>query len=318
MTAKETTSGRAPLRAIEWPTFALAALIYSGWLAVTYFHDAIPWWLLAVAGAWFVAWQSSLQHEVLHGHPTRSRAINKAVGYAPLALWIPYERYRATHLMHHIDERLTDPLDDPESRYWRPEDWAGLHPWGQRLVRAQATLLGRIVIGPFWVIGTFLRSEWQAIRAGDRPLAKIWAIHAVSVATVMAWVAGVCGMHPLTYIALFAMPGTSLMLIRSFAEHRANRSIPERTAIVEGSWILGTLFLFNNLHAAHHERPGLPWYRLPGWYHANRARLVAANGGLVYQGYSDLAARFLLEPHDAPLHPLGRAPGRDVGREAAS
>jgi fatty acid desaturase len=305
-------------RGIEWPTVALAAVIYSSWLAVTYFHAVLPWWLLAALGTWLVAWHSSLQHEVLHGHPTRSRAVNKAIGYPPLALWIPYERYRATHLTHHNDERLTDPLDDPESRYWRAEDWARLGPWPQRLVRAQATLLGRIIIGPFWAIGTFWCSEWQAIRQGDRELARLWAMHAVAVAMVMTWVIGVCGMHPLTYVLLCAVPGTSLMLVRSFAEHRANRTIPERTAIVEGSWILGTLFLFNNLHAAHHERPDLPWYRLPGWYKQNRARLVTANGGLVYQGYRDLAARYFLKPHDAQLHPLGRAPGREAVREAAS
>ena len=32
-------------------------------------------------------------------------------------------------------------------------------------------------------------------------------------------------------------------------------------AIVEGSWILGPLFLFNNLHALHHEDPAMPWYQ---------------------------------------------------------
>ena len=37
----------------------------------------------------------------------------------PLTLWLPYERYRHTHHVHHIDARLTDPLDDPESFYWR-------------------------------------------------------------------------------------------------------------------------------------------------------------------------------------------------------
>ena len=39
----------------------------------------------------------------------------------PLALWIPYESYRISHLMHHRDDRLTDPLDDPESYYWMPD-----------------------------------------------------------------------------------------------------------------------------------------------------------------------------------------------------
>jgi fatty acid desaturase len=308
----DAVSERKRRRGIEWPTVALAVAIYSGWLAITYWHASMPWWLAAALGAWFVAWHSSLQHEVLHGHPTRWRAVNKAIGYVPLALWIPYERYRATHLTHHNDERLTDPLDDPESRYWSADAWARLSPIGQRLVRAQATVLGRILIGPFWAIWTFWVSEARAVRDGDLPLAKIWAIHVVSVAIVLTWVVGVCGMGMLAYVGLIALPGTSLMLIRSFAEHRANRAIEHRTAIVEGSWLLGPLYLFNNLHAAHHARPDLAWYRLPGWYAQNRARLIAGNGGLVYRGYRDLFARFFFRPHDAPLHPLGRAPQRDI------
>ncbi len=305
-------SERKRRRGIEWPTIALACFIYSGWLAITYWHQALPWWGVAIIGAWFVAWQSSLQHEVLHGHPTRWRAVNKAIGYAPLSLWIPYERYRCTHLTHHNDERLTDPLDDPESRYVAAGDWARLGTARQGLVRAQATLLGRLTIGPFWAISTFFAAEARAICAGDRALAGIWMVHGVSVAVVLTWITVICGMSVLAYIGLIVIPGTSLMLVRSFAEHRANRAVEHRTAIVEGSWFLGVLYLFNNLHAAHHARPDLAWYRLPGWYAQNRARLIDGNGGLVYLGYRDLIGRFFLKPHDTPLHPLGRAPRRET------
>jgi hypothetical protein len=60
-------------------------------------------------------------------------------------------------------------------------------------------------------------------------------------------------------------------------------------------------------HAAHHERPDLPWYELPRWYRANRERLVLANGGLVYDGYAEIVRRFLFVPHDTPIHPHGSA-----------
>jgi fatty acid desaturase len=297
-------------RGIEWPTLALAVVIYSCWVAVTLFHARLPWWATAALGSWLVAWHSSLQHEILHGHPTRSRTFNTALGFPPLALWIPYERYRATHLKHHHDERLTDPLDDPESRYWRPEDWARLAPWQQRLVRAQATLAGRLTIGPFWAIATFLTDEWAAIRAGDRRLARVWAGHMAAVAALAAWLELACGMSIAFYVIAIVIPGTSLMLIRSFAEHRANREVAHRTAIVESASPLALLFLYNNLHAAHHARPDIPWYRLPRFYRDNRERFVRGNGGLVYGGYRDVVRRFWLRPHDAPLHPLGRAPGR--------
>ena len=35
---------------------------------------------------------------------------------------------------------------------------------------------------------------------------------------------------------------------------------------------------------------------------------MAENGGLVYDGYLDVARRFLISAHDDPVHPFGRAP----------
>jgi fatty acid desaturase len=91
--------------------------------------------------------------------------------------------------------------------------------------------------------------------------------------------------------------------VRSFAEHRAMPEAERRTAIVEGAWILGPLFLFNNLHAAHHLRHRVPWYQLPRFYRLNRAALIERNGGLVYHGYFDVVRRYLVRPHDQPIHP---------------
>ena len=81
-------------------------------------------------------------------------------------------------------------------------------------------------------------------------------------------------------------------------------------AIVEKSWILGPLFLFNNLHLAHHMRAAMSWYELPAWYRLNRAALIERNGGLIYSSYFDVARRYLLRSHDSTLLPLpgNRAP----------
>ncbi len=72
--------------------------------------------------------------------------------------------------------------------------------------------------------------------------------------------------------------------------------------MVEGAPILGLLFLNNNLHAAHHDHPGVAWHRLPAFYQRNRERLLRDNGGLVYAGYSDVFRRFLFRPHDRYRH----------------
>ena len=43
--------------------------------------------------------------------------LNAALVFPALSFTIPYMRFRDTHLAHHVDSRLTDPYDDPESCY---------------------------------------------------------------------------------------------------------------------------------------------------------------------------------------------------------
>lgn len=294
--------------AVEWPTLTLAIVIYGGWGLLTFFHAELPPYVLVPAGAWLIAWQGSLQHEIIHGHPTRWRAFNRLLGSIPLSLWLPYERYRVLHLCHHRDERLTDPLDDPESYYWTDEHWRRIGPVGRWLVKAQTRLIGRLVIGPFWSVSRYLMTEAQAIGGGDRQLARIWAKHLAGCAVILVWLVVICDFNPLAYALLILYPGISLQMVRSFAEHRAAEGVFERTAIVEESPVLGLLFLNNNLHAVHHADPTAPWYRLPALYRANRADFLERNGGLLYKGYGEIFRRFLVRPHDQPEHPLGRVP----------
>lgn len=308
MTTATTPAPDLRVATIEWPTLALAVSLHAAFLALTWFHAAMAWWLFAVLGAWIAAWYGSLQHELIHGHPTRSATVNAALGFAPIWLWLPYPRYRDTHLVHHRDARLTDPIDDPESRYVTPEAWARLGPLGRFIVHTQTTLLGRLTLGPAWAIGNFLWSDLRAIARGDAVLARIWLVHAIALIPVLIWVFAICGVPLWLYLLAFVQGGTALSLIRSFAEHRAAADVARRTAIVENSRVFGVLFLFNNLHVAHHRWPQLPWYRLPAQYRAHRAELVAGNGGLVYDGYGDLFRRFFLRPHDHPIHRHGRAP----------
>ncbi len=295
---------RSRTRVVEWPSVVLCATIHGGFAALTYWHAHLPMPVVALAGALLLAWHSSMQHEFIHGHPTPWRKLNRSLALVPLCLWLPFESYRRSHLVHHCDEALTDPFDDPESYYWAGADWARLGVLGRTVVRVHTTLAGRLILGPAWNIGRYLLGEARAMRAGDRKRQRIWAWHMLGVAAVLAWIVGVCHMSLLFYLLGMVYPGTSILLLRSFAEHRARDGMFERTAIVENSRFFGLLFLFNNLHAAHHERPLIPWYELPGWYKANRARLLQANGGLVYDGYGEVARRFLFVPHDVSLHPF--------------
>jgi len=65
---------------VEWQTIALVVAIYGGFLALTWFWQSLPIVLVIGLGGWLIAWHGSLQHEVIHGHPTRNQRINDAIG----------------------------------------------------------------------------------------------------------------------------------------------------------------------------------------------------------------------------------------------
>jgi fatty acid desaturase len=305
MSARDTVPHIRPSR-IEWPTLGLATIIYGGWLALTWFWRDVPVWLALPLAAWLVAWQGSLQHETMHGHPTRRRAINDAIGYPPLSLWLPYPIYKLSHLSHHRDERLTDPLDDPESFYVTEAFWANAPAWLRGSLRFKQTLLGRILVGPAFMIGFFLADELARVRRNQPGRRRIWLRHALAVIAVVAWVTVVCGMPLWLYFLGFVYLAGALTRIRSFAEHRFAERHEERTAIVEHGGLLGLLYLNNHLHVLHHLKPGIAWYDLPALYRAHRDTLVAHNGGLVYRSYGELFRRYLFAPHDDLLHPHHR------------
>ena len=288
---------------IEWPTFFLAAFIYLSWFLLTFFWAAIPIWLLFVLGGWLIAWHGSLQHEVLHGHPTRFRWINDAIGWPPVSLWLPYALYKRSHLKHHHDEWLTDPIEDPESYYLTGPGWQRMGWIGRQLTRFNNTLAGRLLIGPFVAVSAFWSSEISMLLSGNGRNLRIWAVHVIGAGLVLAWVSLVCKMPIWLYLVTFAYAGLSLSRLRSFAEHEYAGAKEERTAIVENSPAFGLLFLHNNLHIVHHLRPHVPWYKIPALYRSRRSEFVRINGGLVYNGYLEVTRRYLFRTHHQPVHP---------------
>jgi fatty acid desaturase len=286
------------------PTWVIAASIYPAWGLLTWFYADLPWWLILPAGGVVIAWHGSLQHEAVHGQLAPWRWLNDASAWPPLGLWMPFPIYRSTHRAHHDFEILTEPWRDPESFYVDQSTWRRLGSPAQGLLTAHNTLLGRLVLGPILVIGQFLWAEGHALVRGDRRNLQAWLWHLPATAAVLVWVVGVCGVPLWAYLLLFVYPGTSLTLVRSFAEHKAANTPLERTAVVEAGRFFSLLFLNNNLHYAHHARPDLPWHALPAYYWAHRDRLLRDNGGLLYaDGYREIARRFLLRPIDTPAHP---------------
>lgn len=261
------------------------------------FH-ALPWWVVLPLGAWLVAWHNSLQHEIVHGHPTRWRWLNETLAYPPLGLALAYPTYRNSHLTHHATAALTCPRQDPESFYVAAAGWRNMNPILRRLLMVNNSMLGRFVLGP--AISYYL--FWRSARLRRRDLPEL-AAHAAALGAVLWWVVAYCGIPFWAYVAFFVYPGMSLTLMRSYLEHRPAGEAAERTAVVERAPVFGLLFLNNNLHAAHHDDPSLPWYALPAAYRKERAKFLAQNGGYVFAGYLDVARHYLLKPKDSPLHP---------------
>lgn len=305
------TSSPSPARrgTVEWPTLGLAGAIYGGFGLVTWYHALLPWWLLPVFGGYLVAWHGSLQHEVAHGHPTPWPRINEALVLPSLWLWLPFRRYRDSHLRHHRDENLTDPSSDPESWYLPAEAWARLNGPGRAFRYALNTLAGRLLLGPLYCVWCLARSEWRLLRGGAPGQARAWLPHLGGCLLVGGWTVGLCGMSPVTYLLAFAYPGVALTLLRSFLEHRAVQPVAARSVVVEAGPLMALLYLNNNLHALHHAEPGTPWYRLPARYRARRAELLRDNEGYLYRGYGEVVARYLVRAKEPTADPLARGPG---------
>lgn len=303
MTAAATVPADAR-RAIDWPTVGMGVGVYLGWGLVTWFYHDLSWWLVLPAGACLVCLHGSLQHEAVHGYPTRWTILNSSFVFPSLWLWLPYTYYRETHLIHHRDERLTSPLDDPESNYLTQEQWRAIGPLHRSIRQAMTTVFGRLVLGPPYFAWRALARLSRALRDGERPHLRHWGGHAFSVATVLVWVVGICDIPILEYVLLFAYPGLSLTLLRSFAEHRAAEPVNQRTAITESGPFFSLLFLNNNLHFLHHLEPGAPWHRRRREYRRRRAELLGANGGYLIRGYREVFARYLLRPKEPAIHPI--------------
>ncbi len=286
----------------ELPTWLLVPAIYGGWFSVTWFFESLPWWAVLPAGAWLVAWHNSFQHEALHGHPSRHVRLNELLAWPPLCIWIPYPVYRDFHRAHHQTPMLTDPVDDPESFYLTRAHWERAGLVRRALLVANNTLAGRMAIGPWLAATAFWKSQFIAMVSGDRRYLGIWVLHITLCGLMFAWLWRACGISPLDYVLMFAWPGLSLSLIRSFYEHRPAPEQNGRTVIVDAGPLMSLLFLNNNLHIVHHDRPDLPWFALPAMYRRDRDKILRRTGGFHFPGgYLEIAKRFAFRPKDLPV-----------------
>jgi fatty acid desaturase len=297
---------------VEWLTVLVIVLTYAALALLMWFYHVLPFWVIMPVAGYLIALHGSLQHEALHGHPTRNALLNEALVFLNPSFWFPYRRYRKLHLTHHNDDNLTDPTLDPESYYMLPAAWAKLPSPLKQLYTVHNTLAGRMVLGP--IIGTtrFWIDEFRAILKGDWPVTKCWALHTFACGITLFYAVYVCGIPVWAYLVMFAWPGIAFSLVRSFCEHQAVKDLGERTIVVESSPLLSLMFLNNNLHLAHHAKPRMAWYELPAYYRAERAQLLEHNNGYLMHGYREVFRRYFFKPKEPVAYPnpdfLGKRP----------
>lgn len=298
-TLQQTLTGRS-----EWPTWLLLIGVYGAWLGVLLSSAWLGLWVSTLLLTLTVVLWLSLQHELLHGHPTRWDGVNKLMGYAPFAVWYPYTLYRDSHLLHHRDEDLTLPGRDPESRYLSTPQWQGSSVCQRSLHWLNKTVIGRCAVGAPLALWALAAQEWQRLRQGNRQAWLMWMTHGALTVLMLAFIAHFSIVPVWHYLFLISVPALSVAMIRSYYEHRPHPEPSQRTVLNEAAWPWRWLFLNLNLHLVHHDLPNLPWFYLPRVYRARREQWQARSGGFVVRGYGELLRRHGLRPVDSPQHPF--------------
>lgn len=286
----------------EWHTVLIAVAVYGGWAGVVLSYGSIPAWCSVALLAWFGAWHLSLQHELVHGHPSRYMWLNDLVGSIPVTLWIPYFSFKREHLSHHAAP-LTILNIDSESFYISVEKWNAVGPVKRAIYRANRTLVFRLLVWSIISTLAFIGAKVREAVLGQHNSRQAVLLHIVGVVGVIAFVS-VAGMPLWLYALGVTYGGRILNMLRPFAEHEWVEGIELRTAMVQAGPVMSLLMLNNNLHVAHHDEPGVAWYDVPALARRTDAYGRAERAGLLYRGgYLEIACRFGVRPFSQPNHP---------------
>jgi fatty acid desaturase len=289
----------------EWPTWALIVGVYVSWVLLMVYVKQLTWWLASPLGAIIICLHGSVQHELLHEHPSPWRGLNDMLAWPPLSLWIPYAQYRDYHRAHHQTATLSQPGLDPESYYLWREDWRTMSRFMRMLWHINYTFAGRMLVGPWLVVIQFFISEAKHLAKGSRSHWRSWSVHLLLVTVLLLWLHSQ-GVIWWQYILFCVWPGLSLTLMRSYTEHRPGNNNHQSCAIVEGSWFTRILFMNVNLHQVHHEFPQLAWFMVHGHWRQNRHSILERNGGFYYRGYWQLMCQHMLRQKDSPVYPKNK------------
>lgn len=204
-------------RSSNWKTWIILILVYALFLTTTFFHSFIPTVALFLLGGLTIAWFGSVQHELIHDHPSRQTWLNELLGFPPLNPFLPFKIYKESHILHHQSKPLTMPGEDTKSYYLDENQWGNSNRLMKSFWTFYQTFAGRMIFGPLVTTGQFLAEEVKHL--GNPSRLVTWCFHLLGCVALIQY---------LTWIDLsfwkcllcFVYPGTSLTMMRSFAEHR--------------------------------------------------------------------------------------------------
>ena len=284
----------------EWRTLLVVAAVYGlTVLTVVRYEVLTPWLAIPMLGV-LGAWHLSMQHEVLHGHPFKNQFLNDVLGGIPVTLWIPYLAFKKDHHEHHLSD-LTNPALDNESYYVSQEQWDKAGKIRRAAWTANRTILFRMFVWTIVSTITYVLSVLKRAVRNEKSDRLAVVLHVVGVAFVVYLVS--LSSMPLWQFALGTLYGGRILnAIRPFPEHKYQSGVETRTAMIMAGPFMSLLMLNNNLHVAHHDEPGVPWYG----YHKlmNRVNAVerARDAGLLYEGgYAEVFRKFSFKPVDSPV-----------------
>jgi fatty acid desaturase len=284
----------------EWRTLLVVFAVYGLTVLTVVRYEVLTPWLaipmLAVLGAWHL----SMQHEVLHGHPFKNQFLNDAIGGIPVTLWIPYLAFKKDHHEHHLSD-LTNPALDNESYYVSQEQWDKAGRIRRAAWTANRTILFRMFVWTIVSTITYVLSVLKRAVRNEKSDRLAVALHVVGLVFVVYLVS--LSSMPLWQFALGTLYGGRILnAIRPFPEHKYQSGVETRTAMIMAGRFMSLLMLNNNLHVAHHDEPGVPWYRYDKLMQRVNAVERARAAGVLYEGgYAEVFRRFSFTPVDSPV-----------------
>ncbi|MBX2867042.1 MAG: fatty acid desaturase [Acidiferrobacterales bacterium] len=285
---------------IEWPTIGLLIVSYAMWLVCLMGFTAFP--VLSVIGmSLTLALHSSITHELIHGHPTRSDRINMALGLIPLTMFYPIHLFKETHLKHHNDENLTIPGVDPESFFCCPQKWQGKCRVARAYAWINMTLTGRMLLSLPNTLVQVSRFFARDLVKGNQTQRSLWLLH-FSLLSLLCSAIVVLDKMPLEWYLLCTWVAHLIIAFRAFFEHRPARHPEHRIVVVKSNWFFRLMYLGNNYHALHHQCPRLPWYQIPKAFEVNQLDILRKNDHFYFSGYFSWLT-YLFRPIHSPVHP---------------